>query len=152
MILNSNNPYIPGLYTVTLRVTDGVGLWNEDKIDILVLDITRPIADAGLDLIIDEGTWVTFDGTGSRDNVGIDNYIWTFKDIGFKTLFGIQPIYQFNNPGVFQIILNVTDAENNWDTDAMTVTVNDITAPIANAGPDQVVNEKEIVFFKSIPL
>ncbi|MBN1390959.1 MAG: PKD domain-containing protein [Candidatus Thermoplasmatota archaeon] len=130
----------PGMFIVTLNVTDAAGNWNEDTMKVTVLDITPPIADAGPDQIVDEGTIIAFDGSGSSDNIGVVNWTWTFND-GMENiiLFGSAPYHTFNVPGTYIVILNVTDAAGNWATDTMTVTVNDITPPVANAGPDQVV-------------
>lgn len=41
-------------------------------------DTTPPLANAGPDQTVDEDTPVTFDGSGSTDDVGIVNYTWTF--------------------------------------------------------------------------
>jgi PKD repeat protein len=40
----------PGVYTVTLNVTDGAGLSDIDQVQITVLDITSPTANAGPDV------------------------------------------------------------------------------------------------------
>jgi len=138
----------PGIYTVTLNVTDAAENWDTDVVVITVLDITPPIADAGPDQLVVQGTTVTFDGSGSTDNVGIVSYVWTFTDVTPHTLTGINPNYKFNNVGNFEVTLNVTDPAGNWDADAMWVNVSaDTTSPIANAGPDQTVYEDMIVTF-----
>jgi hypothetical protein len=126
-----------GVFVVTLNVTDSSGNWNIDTMIVTVLDIARPKADAGPDLIVDEGALVTFDGSDSYDNIGIANWTWTFMDGKSITLYGPTPEYLFNNPGVFTVTLNVTDAAGNWATGIMDVTVRDITSPTANAGSDQ---------------
>jgi len=41
----------------------------------------------------------------------------------------------------------VVDAAGNWARDNMTVTVNDTTAPVAEAGPDQAIDEGGLVMF-----
>jgi hypothetical protein len=41
-------------------------------------DTTPPVADAGPDKTVDEDTTVTFDASGSTDDVGIVNYTWSF--------------------------------------------------------------------------
>jgi PKD repeat protein len=106
-----------------------------------VLDLVPPVADAGPNLTVNEDTTFTFNGSGSKDNKGIISYIWTFIDTLPKTLHGVNPEYVFSNPGVYHVTLNVTDVGGNWDTDELVVTVLDITMPIAEAGPDQIVNE-----------
>ncbi|MDG6226110.1 MAG: PKD domain-containing protein [Candidatus Thermoplasmatota archaeon] len=137
----------PGFFIITLNVQDAVDTWGSDTMRVTVLDISPPSANAGLDLTVDEGTVVTFDGNGSFDNVGIVNWTWTFADGDPIVLYGMDPSYQFKTPGAYEVILNVTDEAGHWSTDSMTVTVRDITAPVAVAGPDLIVDEGSIVFF-----
>ncbi|MDG6224995.1 MAG: PKD domain-containing protein [Candidatus Thermoplasmatota archaeon] len=137
----------PGIFIITLNVQDAVDTWGSDTMTVTVLDISPPSANAGLDLIVDEGTIVTFNGNGSYDNVGIVNYTWTFIDRDPIVRYGIDPGYRFDTPGVFIVTLNVSDAAGHWATDTMTVTVRDITAPIAVAGPDLTVDEGTVVYF-----
>lgn len=87
------------------------------------LDLEDPVANAGPDQEVDEGDTVTFDGSGSTDNVGITNYTWNFTDGTEQTLYGVSPQYLFTTNGTYIITLNVTDAAGNWDTDTMIVTV-----------------------------
>jgi hypothetical protein len=80
---------------------------------------------------------MTFNGSGCSDNVGAVNFTWTFQDRAPIALFGVHPDYTFDNPGVFIVTLNVTDAAGNRGTDTMKITVIDITPPVADAGQDQ---------------
>ena len=137
----------PGNYVITLTVIDAAGNLDTDTKTVIVNDITPPRADAGPDKIIEEGNAVIFDGRGSSDNVKIINFTWIFYDRISITLFGARPNYQFDNHGNFSVILNVSDESGNWQTDSMNVTVLDITSPIADAGPDQTVDEDSIVTF-----
>ncbi|MDP6154603.1 MAG: PKD domain-containing protein [Candidatus Thermoplasmatota archaeon] len=117
-------------YNVTLNVTDPSGNWNLDHVIINVKDMAAPGADAGPDQIVDQGDTVTFDGSGSSDDVGIDNYTWNFSYDGQeRTLYNVSPNFTFVIVGSYVVNLNVTDAEGNSDTDTMNVTVNDTTAP-----------------------
>jgi len=113
------------------------------------VDSEKPHSDAGPDKTVDQGALVTFEGSGSSDNVGVDNYTWTFNDGGAQTLYGSEPTYTFNNAGVFVVTLNVTDAAGSWDADTMTVTVNVIAALMAFELSDGVDHQGEYgCFFK----
>jgi hypothetical protein len=137
----------PGIFVVTLNITDAAGNSATGTLTITVRDLGAPVADAGLDEIVDEGTLMTFDGSGSSDNVGIKNYSWTFTDGIPITLLGVQPTFNFENPGIFVVTLNITDAAGNWGIDTMTVTVNVLPPPVANAGPDQLIDEGTLLTF-----
>ena len=136
-----------GTFNVSLNVTDDVGNWALGSMVVTVNDIINPIANAGSDRIVDQGTIVTFNGSGSSDIVGIVNYTWTFTDLSPKTLYEAEPSYTFANAGIFIVMLNVTDAALNYHTDNMTVTVNDNTNPIANAGQNRSVDQHENITF-----
>ncbi len=86
-------------------------------------DVTPPVADAGTDQTVTEGTTVTFDGSKSTDDEGIKSYVWTFADVVPKTLIGVHPTNTFNNLGNFEVTLNVSDYAGNWNTDTMWVHV-----------------------------
>ncbi len=130
----------PGTYTVTLTVTDVVGLSDTDTLTVTVLDVTPPIADAGPDQAVNEDTPVTFNGNGSSDNVGIVSYAWDFGDGG--TASGITVSHTYSNPGTYTVTLTVNDAAGNGPvSDTLTLTVLDATPPVAEAGPNQTVDE-----------
>jgi PKD repeat protein len=116
----------PGIYTITLNVIDLYGNWDTDTLSIIVRDITPPVADAGQDITVVEDEQCDFFGNKSFDNKGITELtlIWTFLvDDTLVILHGIQPLYYFENPGVYNVTLNVTDAEGNWGIDQVTVLV-----------------------------
>ncbi|MCU0859509.1 MAG: PKD domain-containing protein, partial [Thermoplasmata archaeon] len=127
---------VAGDYVVTLNVTDTYGNWATDTMTVTVEDTEAPVADAGEDQTVDMGGEVTFDGAGSADNVGVVNYTWTFDDGGDITLYEVDPAYTFENAGTFVVTLTATDAMGNTGTDTMTVTVNDLVDPVADAGED----------------
>lgn len=138
---------MPGDYIITLNVTDLRGNWNTSAIRITVLDITPPMADAGPDQIAEEDTPVTLDGSGSIDNVASVIYTWTTMDPTPQTLTGMTTTYTFITPGTYTVILNVSDAAGNWYTDQVTITVLDITTPIAYPGEDLIVDEDTPLIF-----
>ncbi len=139
--------YTPGLYTVTLTVTDAAFNYATDTVTITVIDITNPVANAGDDRVTHGGMAVTFDGSGSTDNVEVVSYVWTFVDVTPQTLLGVNAPYIFVIPGVYDVTLIVADGQGNLATDTVTITVVDATWPVANAGPDQIVDEDTLVNF-----
>jgi hypothetical protein len=92
-------------------------------------DNVPPVANAGPDLVVNEDTPVTFDGSASADNVGIASYTWTFMDGSMQTLQGVTASYVFATPGTYVVTLTVRDADGNVGTDSVIVTVRDITTP-----------------------
>ena len=137
----------PGIFIVMLTVTDATGNWDTDTMTVIV-DSTPPVANAGPNRTVDEGTQVTLNASASTDNIGIANYTWTFQDGTKDTiLYGIAPTHTFTVPGVYVVTLTVTDMAGNRDTDTLHVTVRDITPPMADAGPDRSVKEGAQVTF-----
>ena len=116
-----------GQFLVTLKVGDATGNQDTDTMSVTVKGTnTNPVADAGSDQIVNQGALVTFDGSGSWDDSVILDYTWTFIDGEIKTLYGECPTYTFSNTGEYSVTLKVTDPSGDYDTDTMTVVVNDI--------------------------
>jgi PKD repeat protein len=106
-------------------------IWIEVVADAL------PVADAGPDMSVDQDVPATFDGSGSSDDVGIDNYTWTIVELSVD-MYGESPEYTFEEPGIYTVELVVTDTIGQVSTpDSMILTVNDTTDPVADAGADQ---------------
>lgn len=91
---------------------------------------TPPAAEAGPDVSVLVGDTVSFDGTSSTDEVGIANYTWTFTYNGsLRSLYGPTPSFVFWSPGVYEVVLNVTDSAGLFALDTMNVTVSDVPIP-----------------------
>jgi len=133
----------PGIYEVTLTVTDGSGHSGTDALIVIVRDVTVPVADAGGGADVVEDVAVTLDGTASTDNVGIASYAWTVARDGtvVDSLEGADPSYVFHEPGVYTVTLLVLDGVGLSSTDTATYTVLDTTGPEADAGGDRTVDE-----------
>ncbi len=127
---------VPGNYTVTLTVLDGVGNWGTDSLTLTVLMYPIPIADAGADIVVNQGETVLLDGTASHDNIGVTAYSWTFSDGINSDIMSADSAdaWTFEVPGIYQAALTVYDGDGNLNTTTVTVTVLDITAPVALAG------------------
>jgi hypothetical protein len=95
-----------------------------------------PVADAGSDLTVDEGTAVTLDATGSSDADGsLQSYQWTQTDGPSVTLSDAstaQPTFTaptLSSADVLTFELAVTDDEGATDTDSVNVTVTPVSPP-----------------------
>ena len=112
------------------------------------LDIIIPVANAGMDIYVNESNDVFFNGTGSYDNVEIVNYTWSFND-GFQDMIlrGPSPIYFFKTPGTYRINLKVLDQVGNMDSDTMYLRVLSYPYPVANAGHDIQTNQSASMNF-----
>lgn len=79
---------------------------------------------------------VVFDGSASTDDVAIVSYDWDFIDGGTST--EVSPTYTFITPGIYEVMLTVTDVEGLTDTDIISITVNQPNLPplaVAEATP-----------------
>ncbi len=111
-------------------------------VELSVLENIPPVADAGNDQEVDQHTEVTFDGSGSSDNVAIHDLAWEFHYGGSnQRLTGTSPSFTFDDVGEYEVTLIVRDTALNLDSDVMTVTVLDITDPILELGDDVVVDQ-----------
>jgi parallel beta-helix repeat protein len=136
------------VYSITLKVTDTSG--NADpgstvKFDVTARDRIPPIADAGPDQSVEQGTVVTLDGVGSEDNVGIIEYTWSFTYDGApRSLTGMIVTWEFQIPGVYLVVLSLSDAAGLTDTDETTITVEDNTPPetVVTFNPEMTIDRK----------
>jgi PKD repeat protein len=137
-----------GRFSVVLTVTDRAGNWASDQVNVTVLDVARPIADAGDDVTVDQHALVTLDGSGSWDNSGIARWTWRLEYRGTNfTLEGATPSFLFDDAGTYSAALTVLDAAGNNDTDSAVITVRDTTLPVAVAGADVSVPQGTTVAF-----
>lgn len=133
---------MPGRYDIFLNVTDTDGLRDMDDTLVIVKDDEPPVADAGPDAVIDQHTTIALDGSRSRDNIGIARWVWTVPSSGGAVLLEGERIdHRFEEAGVHEIILTVTDAFGNSDNDSLVVTVRDITPPNAVAIVDTTIDQ-----------
>jgi hypothetical protein len=123
------------------------------------LKLIPPIADAGSDLVVNEGSSISLNASESNDPDGIIlSYIWKQNPHPLITLGDAETkIWTFTVPNVssdttFTFELTVSDNNGLTATDSTNVLVKDVStsnlsfssnnnAPIANAGPDLEVNE-----------
>jgi len=119
-MITTNMFETPGIYTITLKVTDPAGNYATDNVVITVLDITKPVAKATYTVICHLIVWTaTFDASASTDNVGIVSYEWDFGD--GTTATGQTASHTYSKAGVYNVTLTVRDAADNTNTDFVTV-------------------------------
>lgn len=100
---------------------------------------SAPIANAGEDQTVAEGTSVTFDGSKTYPSNESLTYTWNFFDESPKTLNGATTAYTFNIPGVYTVTLTVENSNSEQSEATITITVTDITPPV----PVILVNNQE---------
>jgi len=137
-----------GVHNISLRVWDN-GVLNVDNVPLsdvdfgtaTVVENLGPAADANGPYVIDEGSNVVLDGSGSTDPNGDPlTYEWDLDDDGqYDDALGVSPGYIGVDDGIYTIGLRVTDGLLD-DTTTTTVTVNNV-APNVDAGPDKLINE-----------
>ena len=136
----------PGIYEVTLTVTDDENKTDSDSITVTVKAL--PVADAGDDQMVEldsttNSVRVDFDGSKSHDpddgtnpGDGIVSYGWSFGD--GSTGSGATPSHTYTALGTYTAILTVTDNDEVDASDSLTVTVQpDPGVLTAEAGPNQ---------------
>jgi len=89
-------------FTVILTVSDAAGNTHTDTMTVTVNDTTNPVADAGDNQTVDQGDTLTFNGSGSTDNVAVTNFTWTFTDGGAQTVYGSGATYTFDNARIIE--------------------------------------------------
>ena len=137
---------LPGTYTVGLTVNDGYADSARDQVQITTNNVA-PVADAGNDIGGKQvGDSVTLNGTQSSDFDGDSlSYQWAFTDNvptgplpALDNATSSMPSFTIEQKGNYELELTVSDGELS-DRDTVWVNVGN-TAPVANAGSDQVAN------------
>ncbi len=139
-------------FTFTIVVNDGTVSSTADLIVIMVKQVNKaPVADAGNDQTVNEGSTVQLDGTGSTDADGdVLQYVWiapagivlSSETVANPTF--LAPEVTKDTPLIF--LLYVGDGILNSDYQQVIITVKQANkVPVANAGADQSVNEGSTV-------
>jgi outer membrane protein assembly factor BamB len=103
----------PGPKPVTLRVQTTAGKTTTYSENLIIGDITPPKAEIRANqTVIATGDTVSFDASASRDSRGINNYSWYVDNEQFQTVTP-QKSYTFNEPGQYNVSVNVSDTSGN---------------------------------------
>ncbi len=138
-----------GNYPVTLTVMDAEGNIGTDLLTVTVRDTTPPVAvPMEVSMEAAQGEQLIFNGSLSRDNVGIVNYTWNIRGENLNaTLLGKLSQFLFTSPGVFEIILEVEDAAGNRALAEIVVKIKDVYPPVCAAGDDIRIRENGMARF-----
>ena len=114
----------PGTYTVTLTVTDSIGLTTTGATTATIYPASNqlPVAYLGGPYSAVTGTATQFSGSGCFDPDGsIVQYQWDFA--GLATASGVTASFTFTNTGVHLVSLTVTDNQGAKSSTSINVTV-----------------------------
>jgi hypothetical protein len=153
-------PHVPaagGTVTFDLIVCEGTSsnCSDPDTVNVHIVNVNHPpVAEAGPDQTVQEGSTVMLDGSASYDpDIEGLNYQWNQIGGPVVTLVNPNAATPFFSapsvgPGGATIVfdLTVTDARTLTASDSISVFVTNVNqSPTANAGPDQTKNELTVV-------
>lgn len=142
----TENVSVKGLFSSKI-ILEFIGKYedNYEWVKINVSANTPPTADAGNDIIVNEGDEVQFHGVINDPDVDDTHTIeWIFGD-GSKASI-LNPKHIYSDDGIYNVSLKVTDKYGASDYDEIKVTVKNV-APDVEAGNDKIVDKGEIVKF-----
>jgi PKD repeat protein len=152
--MSSNHSY----WTPSFSIDDGVWYWRvltrdsfgqwskHSDYSVIMIDTIPPSANAGFDVSVNEDGVVVLNGSASEDFGLISFYNWSFDDGDYYNGSDPTPSHTYMKSGVYNVILNVTDAVGFWNLDSVLVFVNNVN-PVANAGQDISIDEGQAVVF-----
>ena len=137
----------PGVYRVTLASTDNMGATdNTPAVRIITVDgasVSAPdsiINSPASDVVIDVGDSVRFSGSGTDlDNDTPYAYFWNFDGVAPNSTRASPGDVTFNNAGVYNISLRVTDSTGTKDSTPATVRVTVTNFNSQNEPPNSVI-------------
>lgn len=124
--------------TFTYKVNDGTDDSNYATVSVNITAVNdRPVAAAGIDQTVDEGSMVTLNGSGSSDvDDGIATYLWTQTSgtlVSLSDTGAISPTFTTPDVGIdgeeLIFSLKVTDTLGLNSTDTVKTTVNWVNIP-----------------------
>ena len=105
-----------GIYNVTLTVIDDSNAADTDTISVNILN-ANPLAEAGPDLVVEEGTdvFITFDGSATDPGADLLSYAWDYSYDGNNfseeaTGMSVNRLYpELDGPAEFVVALRIRD-------------------------------------------
>jgi MYXO-CTERM domain-containing protein len=131
----------PGMFEVTLQAFDGDGNMDEDVITVTVANLP-PSVNAGIDLILDEGTAADLSGMATDPGGGEVTVSWDFGDMTppFDNVFDVS--HAWADEGEYVATFSATDAQGATGQDTINVRVNDV-APTITSEPELAADDDE---------
>lgn len=139
-----------GNYLVRLTVWDAEEEWNNDSINIKILDNRAPLPIARIKASETIGTApfeVAFIGRNTNDNGFENTYLWNFNDGITSSL--TNPKHVFAIPGTYDVQLTVTDIDNRLATANVAITVK---PPIIHPSPQPIAKASASDYEGTLPL
>jgi len=135
-----------GQHTVYIRATDTQN--QQTTVSLTFTVNTPPVANAGGNQTINEGSITPFDGSNSTDSDadGIYSYLWTFPDGSTATV--ANSSFRFLQPGTYTVTLAVTDGAGSAVTNSATITVLNLPPVVASIA-DQTILETGTASFNT---
>ena len=121
---------LPGTSSGTLAMTGSGATFDMGAVQ---ANNIPPVANAGGPYNGNEGSPISFDGSGSSSICGFPALRWDFSDGGVA--YGASPQHTFQGPGVYSGLLTATDATGLVSTTTFSVTIDNLP-PAVTAGPD----------------
>ena len=109
-----------GSKTVYYQIKDNAGIITSYNSSV-ILDETKPVANAGQNRVVNLGSNVTLDASECTDNLGIISYGWNFGDGTTGT--GKTATHTYSSSGAYTVTLIAQDAAGNTGTSTTTITV-----------------------------
>ncbi|MCU1238636.1 MAG: Ig family protein, partial [Candidatus Solibacter sp.] len=133
---------VPGNYVLTLTVSNGGG--SDSAVVTVSTTNTPPVANAGPNRTVSPGANVTLNGSGSSDVDGDPlTYSWTLtvrpptSNAVLLAPNSVAPQFTVDKAGSYTIRLIVNDGKADSAPAFVTISTGN-TAPVANAGPNQI--------------
>jgi predicted secreted protein with PEFG-CTERM motif len=115
-----------GTQNVIIQFKDIAGLVSSCNASI-ILDTTKPVANAGQSQTVTKGTSVAFNAIGCTDKIFIASYLWEFGDGTTGT--GMTTTHTYSNAGTYTANRTVQDGAGITATSTMAITVQDNVIP-----------------------